>query len=82
LSTLFHYPAIGSLFEAGAETTLHDLRARLRRTGEQLDRVIRQGSRDEAARAASARRALQLTEELLDSLKTLQQQIAGGSSAG
>ncbi len=77
LSSLFNYPAIGKLFDSSGDQALLEMRARLRGTAERLDRIIRQGSREEADRATTARRALTLTEELLDSLETLRRKTQG-----
>lgn len=71
LSSLFNYPAIGKLFDSPGDQALLEMRARLNRSAERMDRIIRQGSREEADRATAARRALVLTGELLDSLEEL-----------
>lgn len=76
LSTLFHYPAIGRLFEGSNTDALSQMRAQLQRTSQNLERVIRQGTKEDAERAARALRAVGATLGLLDSLETLRQQGA------
>ena len=76
LSTLFHYPAIGRLFENSDTSALSQMRQRLTLTSQNLERVIRQGTKDDAERAARALRAVGATLGLLDSLENLRQQGA------
>lgn len=76
LSTLFHYPAIGRLFEGSNTDALSRMRERLTRTSQNLERVIRQGTKTDAERAERALRALGATLGLLDSLENLRQQGA------
>lgn len=76
LSTLFHYPAIGRLFENSDPNALAQMRQRLTLTSQNLERVIRQGTKEDAERAARALRAVGATLGLLDSLENLRQQGA------
>ncbi|MGI9056711.1 MAG: hypothetical protein ACR2F2_13030 [Pyrinomonadaceae bacterium] len=69
LAQIFNYPSIGQLFDDSDSQRLETFRSRLSDTRENLERIIRYGSRDEAARADKAARAVQIT---LDFLKTLQ----------
>ncbi len=69
LAQIFNYPSIGQLFDNSDSQRLADFRSRLSNTRENLERIIRYGSRDEAARADKAAHAIQIT---LDFLKTLQ----------
>ena len=50
------------------------MRARLTRTHQALERVIRQGAQEDADRAARAARAYTATLTLLDNLEQLQRQ--------
>ena len=71
LSSLLHYPSLGRLFEGADSQALEEMRARLVRTNQDLERVVRQGSREDAERAARAARAVSVTLELLDSLEQI-----------
>lgn len=71
LSQVFSYPSLGALFEGGSAQPLAEMRARLSRTHQDLERVVRQGPRDDAARAALAARAYGIAAALLDELERL-----------
>ena len=77
LSSLLHYPSLGRLFEGADSQALEETRARLARTSQDLERVIRQGSQEDAARATRAARAISVTLELLDSLEQIRRGGAG-----
>ena len=68
LAGLFNYPSLGRLLEGGDPRALEEMRGRLARTGQELERVVRQGTREDAERAARAARAVTLTLSLLDTL--------------
>ncbi len=76
LAGLFNYPSLGRLLEGGDPRALEEMRGRLARTGQELERVVRQGSREDADRAARAARAVTLTLELLDSLDGMRREGA------
>ena len=68
LAGLFNYPSLGRLLEGSDSRALEEMRGRLTRTGQELERVVRQGPREDAERATRAARAVSLTLELLDTL--------------
>jgi hypothetical protein len=72
LSTLFNYPSLGRLFETPNSPALAEMRARIERTHQDLERVVRQGSKEDAERAARAARAYSVTLTLLKELEELQ----------
>lgn len=74
LSTLFNYPSLGRLFDTPNSPALAEMRTRLARTNQDLERVIRQGSKEDAERATRASRAYKTALALLDSLEELQRQ--------
>ena len=77
LSSLLNYPSLGRLFEGADRQPFEEMRARLARTNQDLERVVRQGSREDAERATRAARALSVTLELLDSLEQIRREGAG-----
>lgn len=68
LAGLFNYPSLGRLLEGGDPRALEEMRGRLARTNQELERVVRQGTREDAERAGRAARAVALTLELLETL--------------
>jgi len=76
LAGLFHYPSLGRLLEGSDPRALEEMRGRLARTGQELERVVRQGTQEDAARAARAARAVTLTLELLDTLDGMRREGA------
>lgn len=76
LSTVFNYPSLGQLFDSGGERQLEEMRAKLTRTSQDLERVVRQGPKDDAARAARAARGVAVTLQFLDDLERLRREGA------
>ncbi len=76
LAGLFNYPSLGRLLEGGNPRALEEMRGRLARTNQELERVVRQGTREDADRAARAARAVALTLALLDSLDGMRREGA------
>jgi hypothetical protein len=74
LSTVFNYPSLGQLFDADDARPLEEMRARLARTSQDLERVVRQGPKDDAERAARAARAVAVTQQFLDDLERLRRE--------
>lgn len=76
LAGLFHYPSLGRLLEGGDPRALEEMRGQLARTNQELERVVRQGTREDADRATRAARAVTLTLALLDSLEGMRREGA------
>lgn len=76
LSTLYHYPSLGVLFEQPNSPQLEEMRARFSRTTQALERVVRQGTKDDAERAARVLRAYEAVSGLFDDLQKLQREQA------
>lgn len=74
LSGLFNYPSLGRLLEGGDPRALEEMRARLARTGQELERVVRQGTKEDAERASRAARAVTQTLSLLDQLDAMRRE--------
>lgn len=70
LSKLFDYPSVGELFSTSDTRRYDEFCAKLTATRENLERIVRYGSREESESASRAARAVQVT---LDFLNTLQQ---------
>src|SRR5688500_8171435 len=70
LSKLFDYPSFGELFSTADTRRYDEFCAKLTGTRENLERIVRYGSREESEKATRAVRAVEVT---LDFLKTLQQ---------
>ena len=69
LSSLLNYPSLGRLFEGTDTQPLEEMRARLARTNQDLERVLRQGPKEDAERAGRASRAIGVTLALLEELE-------------
>ena len=72
LAKLFDYPSVGELFSDGGDTRRFDeFCEKLTATRENLERIVRYGSRDEAASATRAVRGIETTLEFLQNLQKL-----------
>lgn len=70
------FPSLERLFEGESLTALAEMRARLRRTAQALEQVVRHGPAPEAERARLALRAYELSLGLLDELERRRQPAA------
>ena len=77
LSSLLNYPSLGRLFEGTDSSALEDSRGRLDRTNQDLERVVRQGTKEDADRASRASRAVLLTLSFLGDLDQLRRTQPG-----
>ena len=71
LAKLFNYPSVGELFSGGDSRRFDEFCAKLTATRENLERIVRYGSRDEAASATRAVRGIETTLEFLQNLQKL-----------
>lgn len=76
LASVFNYPSLGQLFDGTDTRALEDMRARLTRTGQDLERVVRQGPKEDAERAARAARAVTVTLQFLSDLEQMRREGA------
>ncbi len=74
VTELLRYPTLDALLQSPSE--LAALRRQLDATRHALDRVIRQGTREEAAAASQAAQAWQTVGKLLDEMEALRQRAA------
>jgi len=71
LTDLFNYPSIGELFSGSDSRRFDEFCRKLTATRENLERIVRYGTRDEAERATRAVRGLEVTLEFLQSLQKM-----------
>lgn len=67
--SLVNYPNLERLFEKPDFAALEEMRARLKRTVQSIERVLRHGSGEESERAVRAAAAYRTVLELLDELQ-------------
>jgi hypothetical protein len=70
LSAFFKFPSLGRLFQGADRTALAEMRRQLTQTKQHLERVIRQGAKEDADRAVLISRAYDLTLTLLEELES------------
>jgi LDH2 family malate/lactate/ureidoglycolate dehydrogenase len=73
LAKLFDYPSVGELFSGSDQRRFDEFCSKLTATRENLERIIRYGTRDEAERATRAVRGIEVTLEFLQNLQKLRQ---------
>ncbi len=73
LAKLFNYPSVGELFSGTDTRRFDEFCAKLGATRENLERVVRYGTRDEAERATRAVRGIEVTLEFLQTLQKMRQ---------
>lgn len=69
IPSLFNYPNLEHLFEKGDFSALEEMRTRLKRTVQSIERVLRHGTKEELERAVRAAAAYRTVLELLDELQ-------------
>ena len=77
LGSVFNYPSLGKLFDEADPRALEEMRVRLKRTEQDLERVVRQGPKEDAERAARAARAVELTLKFLADLEQMRRERGG-----
>lgn len=70
LSAFLKFPSLSRLFQGTDRAALSEIRSRLTQTNQYLERVIRQGSKEDADRAALISRSYDLTLTLLEELES------------
>ncbi|HYN85478.1 MAG TPA: hypothetical protein VER32_09505, partial [Pyrinomonadaceae bacterium] len=74
LASVFNYPSLGQLFDSTDTRALEEMRARLQRTSQDLERVVRQGPKEDAERAGRAARAVSVTLDFLNELDKMRRE--------
>jgi hypothetical protein len=73
LAKLFDYPSVGELFSDGSARRFDEFCAKMKATRENLERIVRYGTREDATRAARAIKAIETTLEFLENLQQMRQ---------
>lgn len=77
-AALFNYPTLGRLFDGDdSARALGEIRARLTDTRNDLERVVRRGTQQDADRAACISRAFTVTLDFLDELDRIRRESRG-----
>jgi cell fate (sporulation/competence/biofilm development) regulator YlbF (YheA/YmcA/DUF963 family) len=76
ISKILNYPALDKLFDEHNPNALAEIREKFNKTQQDLERVIRQGSKEDAEKAGKVSHAVKITLEFLDNLEELKQQSA------
>jgi cell fate (sporulation/competence/biofilm development) regulator YlbF (YheA/YmcA/DUF963 family) len=76
ISKILNYPSLDKLFDENNPNALAEIRGKFGKTQEDLERVIRQGSKEDAEKAGKVSRAIKITLDFLDNLEELKQQSA------
>lgn len=69
LKLLYNFPSLGKVFDNNDE--LEKMRGRLKNTYQDLERVIRQGSKEDAEKATKAAQSIKITLNLLDTIEEI-----------
>src|SRR5918992_5192416 len=69
LSVFLKFPSLSRLFQGPGQAALAEMRSRLTQTNQHLERVIRQGTKQDSERAVLASRSYNLTLKLLKELE-------------
>jgi hypothetical protein len=71
LGKLFHYPSIGQLFSGSDSAAIGEFKARMISTRDQLEKIVRHGSREDADRAGIVIKSINVTLDFLSSLQEM-----------
>jgi hypothetical protein len=71
IAGILNYPSLDKLFDEQNPTALADIRAKFDKTRQDLERVIRQSSKEDAEKAGVTMRAINTTIEFLANLEEL-----------
>lgn len=71
LARLFHYPSIGQLFGESNTTAMGEFSSRMITTRDELEKIVRHGSREDADKAGVVIRSINVTLDFLTSLQEM-----------
>ena len=73
IESLFKYPSLETVFDSKDAPQLAAMKDKMQATVDDLERVIRRGSKDDAAKAAKVVEAYRITLKFLDELEMIRQ---------
>ncbi len=74
IAKILNYPSLDKLFDDNNPNALADIRVKFNQTKQDLERVIRQGSKIDAEKADKTMKALNITLDFLANLEELKRQ--------
>lgn len=73
INSLLNYPSLEKIFDPNDRRKLAEMKRKMQSTIDELERVIRRGSKDDAEKAAGTIEAYQTVLNFLDELQTARQ---------
>lgn len=77
LAKLFHYPSIGQLFSGSNYVAIDEFKSGLVSTRDQLEKIVRHGSREDADKAGVVIKGINVTLDFLSSLQEMRVNESG-----
>lgn len=74
IKILVNYPALGKLFDSDNQGALNSLKEKMNLTQQNLERVIRQGSKEDAENAQQVIESIKVVVNFLEMLEKMQTQ--------
>jgi hypothetical protein len=75
IAAILNYPSLDKLFDEKNPNALADIREKFAKTEQDLERVIRQGTNEDAAKAEKAISAIKITLEFLVKIEELKREV-------
>lgn len=73
IESLFKYPSLEKVFDSPDASRLTAMKRQMQATVDDLERIIRRGSKEDAAQAAKVVEAYRIALDFLDELETIRQ---------
>ena len=73
IESLFKYPSLEKVFDSKDAPQLAAMKRKMQATVDDLERVIRRGTKEDAAKAAKVAEAYRIALKFLDELETIRQ---------
>lgn len=71
LAKIFHYPSVGQLFSDASSSALTDFQSRMTATRDQLEKIVRHGTREEADKAGIVVKSVNVTLDFLAAIQEI-----------
>jgi hypothetical protein len=75
IAAILNYPSLDKLFDEKNPNALADIREKFAKTGQDLERVIRQGTNEDAVKAEKSISAINITLEFLVKIEELKREV-------